>query len=49
MRWKDAVEEDLKELKEKTSNTALVNWREAANDRGEWRRIQSQFLNLHGL
>ena len=49
LRWRGAVDDDLQKLKEGTSNPALENWREAAKDRGELRRILHQFLNLHGL
>ena len=49
LRWKDAVTQDLQNLKERTSNPALENWRETANNRGEWRSILNQFINLHGL
>ena len=49
LRWKGAVDDDQQKLKERTTNPVLKNCREAAKDRGEWRRILHQFLNLHGL
>ena len=36
LRWKGALDNDLQKLKERTSNPALENWREAAKDRGEF-------------
>ena len=49
LRWRGAVDDDLQKLKERTSNLALENWREAAKVRGDWRRVPHQFLNLHAL
>ena len=40
-RWKDNIEEDIKEI-------GVTNWREKIRDREEWRRTLSAAMSLNG-